>query len=175
MWFVFLLTNLNCSVLFCVVGILLVLFLAKIFIMVVLESISCSNFWFTFCRYSMNIAFSFTVSSFLISLFDFLRTYNCSFMNNLIASFSVYKVFIWSFIKLSSLQKSVSLNNCAVCEFFGDFNGSVKGVSGGIVEEIFDGTFGDSKDPVDGSRGVFDKVNGGGFSVGTRLSTCSYT
>ena len=87
-------------------------------------------------------------------------------MNNLIASFSVSKVFIQSFIKLSSLQKSVSLNNCGVCGFFGDFNGSVK---------IFDGSFGDSKDAVDGSRGVFDKVDGGGFSVGTKLSTCSHT
>ena len=93
-------------------------------------------------------------------------TYNGSFMNNLIASFSVSKVFIQSFIKLSSLQKSVSLNNCGVYGFFGDFNGSVK---------IFDGSFGDSKDAVDGSRGVFDKVDGGGFSVGTKLSTCSHT
>ena len=41
-----------------------------------------------------------------------------------------------------------------------------KGVSGGTADEIFDGSFGDSKDTVDGSRGVFDKVNGGGFSVG---------
>ena len=59
--------------------------------------------------------------------------------------------------------------------FWCDFNGSVKGVSGGIADEIFDGSFGDSKDTVDGSRGVFDKVNGGGFSVGTKLSTCSHT
>ena len=76
---------------------------------------------------------------------------------------------------MSSLQKSVSLNNCGVCGIFGDFNGSVKGVSSGIADEIFDGSFGDSKDTVDGSRGVFDKVNGGGFSVGTKLSTCSHT
>ena len=78
-------------------------------------------------------------------------TYNGSVMNNLIASFSVSKVFIQTFIKLSSLQKSVSLNNYGVCGFFGDFNGSVK---------IFDGSFGGSKDTVDGSRGVFDKVDG---------------
>ena len=71
--------------------------------------------------------------------------YSCS----LIASFSVSKVFILSFIKLSSLQKSVSVNNCGVCEFFGDFNGSVKGVSGDIADEIFDGSFGDSKDTFD--------------------------
>ena len=45
--------------------------------------------------------------------------------------------------------------------FWCDFNGSVKGVSGGIADEIFDGSFGDFKDTVDGSRGVFDKVNGG--------------
>ena len=96
-------------------------------------------------------------------------------MNNLIASFSVSKVFIQSLIKLSSLQKSVSLNNCGVCRFFGDFNGSVKGVLGGVAYEIFDGSFGDSKDTADGSRGVFDKVDGGGFSVGTKLSTCSHT
>ena len=68
---------------------------------------------------------------------------------------------------MSSLQKSVSLNDCGVCGFFGDFNGSVKGVSGGIADEIFDGSFGDSKDTVDGSRCVFDKVNG------AKLSTCS--
>ena len=73
-------------------------------------------------------------------------------MNNLIASFPVSKVFIWSFVKLSSLQKS--LNNCGVCGFFGGFNGSVKGVSSGIADEIFNGSFGDSKDTVDGSRGV---------------------
>ena len=76
---------------------------------------------------------------------------------------------------MSSLRKSVSLNNCGVSGFFGDFNGSVKGVSGVIADEIFDGSFGDSKDTVDGSRGVFDKVNGGGFAVGTKLSTCSHT
>ena len=70
---------------------------------------------------------------------------------------------------MSSLQKSVSLNICGVCGFFGDFNGSVKGVSSCIVDEIFDGAFGDSKDTVDGFRGVFDKSNGGGFSVGTKL------
>ena len=65
---------------------------------------------------------------------------------------------------MSSLQKSVSLNNCGdVCEFSGDFNGSVKGVSSGIADEIFDGAFGDTKDTVDGFRGVFDKSNGGGF------------
>ena len=46
--------------------------------------------------------------------------------------------------------------------FWCDFNGSVKGVSGGIADEIFDGSFGDFKDTVDGSRGVFDKVNGRG-------------
>ena len=45
--------------------------------------------------------------------------------------------------------------------FWCDFNGSVKGVSGGIADEIFDGSFGDFKDTVDGSRGVFGKVNGG--------------
>ena len=46
--------------------------------------------------------------------------------------------------------------------FWCDFNGSVKGVSGGIADEIFDGSFGDFKDTVGGSRGVFDKVNGRG-------------
>ena len=96
-------------------------------------------------------------------------------MNNLIASFSASKVFIWSFIKFSSLQKLVSLNNRGVFGFFGDFNGSSKGVSSGIADEIFDGAFGDSKDNVNGFGGVFDKANGGGFSVGTKLSTCSYT
>ena len=70
-------------------------------------------------------------------------------MNNLIDSFSVSKVFIWSFIKLSSPQKSVSLNNCGICGFFGNFNGFVKGVSSGVADEIFDKTFGDSKDTVD--------------------------
>ena len=69
----------------------------------------------------------------------------------------------------------VSLNNCDVWEFFCDFNGSVKGLSSGIADEIFDGTFGAFKDTFDGFRGVFDKSNGGGFSVGTKLSTCSYT
>ena len=62
-----------------------------------------------------------------------------------------------------------------MCGFFGDFNGSVKGVSGRIADEIFDGSFGDPKKTIDGSRGVFYKVNGGGFSVGTKLSTCSHT
>ena len=62
-----------------------------------------------------------------------------------------------------------------MCGFFDDFNGSVKGVSGGIADEIFDGDFEDSKDAAYGSRGVFDKVNGGGFSVDTKLSTCSHT
>ena len=98
-----------------------------------------------------------------------------SFMNNLIASLSVSKIFILSFIKLSSLQKSVSLNNCCVYRFFGDGNASVKGVLSGIADEIFDWAFGDSKDSIDGFRGVFDKANGGGFSVGTKLSTCLYT
>ena len=59
--------------------------------------------------------------------------------------------------------------------FFGDFNDSVKGVSARIADEILDWSFGDPNDTVDGSRGVFDKVNGGGFSIGTRLSTCSHT
>ena len=45
----------------------------------------------------------------------------------------------------------------------------------GIADEIFDGAFGDFKDTFDGFRGVFDKCNGVGFSVGTKLSTCSYT
>ena len=88
-------------------------------------------------------------------------------MNNLIASFSVSKIFIWSFIKLSSLQKSVLLNNCGVYRFFGDCNGCVKGVSSGIADEIFDWSFGDSKDSIDGFRDVFHKANGGGFSLGT--------
>ena len=48
-------------------------------------------------------------------------------------------------------------------------NGSVKGVSSGIVDEIFDGAFEDSKDTVDCFRGAFDKVNGGDFSVGTEI------
>ena len=69
---VFLLTNLSCSVLLCVVGILLVLLLAKISIIVALESFSCSNFLFAFCRYSISLTFSFTLYSFLISLIDFL-------------------------------------------------------------------------------------------------------
>ena len=90
-------------------------------------------------------------------------------MNNLIASFSVSKVFIRSLIKLSSLQKSVSLNGCGICGVFGDFNGSVKGVSSSIADEISDGVFGDFKDTVDGSRGVFDKANRGGVSLGTKL------
>ena len=37
----------------------------------------------------------------------------------------------------------------------------------GIADEIFDWAFGDSKDSIDGFRGVFDKANGGDFSVGT--------
>ena len=61
---------------------------------------------------------------------------------------------------MSSLQKPVSLNNCGVCGCFGDFDGSVKGVSSAIADEIFDRAFGDSKDTVDGFRGVFDKSNG---------------
>ena len=96
-------------------------------------------------------------------------------MNNLIVLFSVSKVFIWSFIKFSSLQKSASLNNCGVFWFFGGFIGSAKGVSSGIVDEIFGGAFGDSKDTVYGFRGVFDDSNGGGFCVGTKFSSCSYT
>ena len=76
---------------------------------------------------------------------------------------------------MGSLQKSVSLNNCGVCGFFGDFNGSVKGISSGIADDIFDGAFGDTKDTVDGFRGAFDKSNGGGFPVCTKLSTCLYT
>ena len=64
---------------------------------------------------------------------------------------------------------------CDVCGFFGDFNGSAKCVSSGIADEIFDGAFGVTKGTVDGFRGVFGKSNGGGFSVGTKLSTCSYT
>ena len=93
-------------------------------------------------------------------------------MNSLIASFSVSKGFTRFFIKLSSLQKSVSLNDYGVCGLFDDFNGSVKGVSSGIADEISGGAFGGSKYTVDGFRGVFDKSNGGGFSVGTKLSTC---
>ena len=42
-------------------------------------------------------------------------------------------------------------------------NGSVKGVSSGIVDEIFDGAFEDSKDTVDCFRGAFDKVKWGWF------------
>ena len=45
----------------------------------------------------------------------------------------------------------------------------------GIADEIFDWAFGDSKDSIDGFRGVFDEANGGGFSVGTKLSTCLFT
>ena len=96
-------------------------------------------------------------------------------MNNLIALFSVSKVLIWSFIKFSSLQKSVLVNNCSVFWFFGGFIGSAKGVSCGIVDEIFGGAFGDSKDTVYGFRCVSDDANGGGFSVGTKFSSCSYT
>ena len=55
---------------------------------------------------------------------------------------------------------SVSLNNCGVCGFYGDCNGSVKGVSSGTPDVTFDGAFGDSKDTADGFRGVFDKSNG---------------
>ena len=62
-----------------------------------------------------------------------------------------------------------------MCGFFGDFNGSNKGCSGGIADEIFDGSFRDSKDTVAGSRGAFNKVNGGGFFVGTKLPACSHT
>ena len=50
-----------------------------------------------------------------------------------------------------------------MCGFFDDFNGSVKSVSGGIADEIFNGDFEDSKDAAYGSRGVFDKVNWGWF------------
>ena len=35
--------------------------------------------------------------------------------------------------------------------FFGNFNGSVKGVLGLIADEILDGSFGDPNDTVDGS------------------------
>ena len=96
-------------------------------------------------------------------------------MNNLIALFSVSKIFVSSFIKLSFLQKSVSLNNCGVRGSLGDFKGSVNVVSSGIADEIFGRGFGDSKDTADGFRDCFHKVNGGGFSVGTKLSTCLYT
>ena len=75
---------------------------------------------------------------------------------------------------MSFLQKPVSLNDCGACRVFGDFNGSVERVSSGIADEISDGAFGDSEDTVDGSRGVFDKANEGGVSVGTKLSACSY-
>ena len=94
-------------------------------------------------------------------------------MNNLIASFSVSTVFIWSFIKFSSLQKSVTLNNYGVFVFFWWLNGSAKVFSSGIADEIFDGAFGDSKDTVGSLRVIFDKANGRGFSIGTKLSTCS--
>ena len=90
----------------------------------------------------------------------------------------------YTIIKLSSLHKSLSLNDGGVCAVFGDFNGSFNGVSGfpsvegvsrSIVDAIFDGAFGVSKDTVDGRRGIFDKANGSGFSVGAKLSTCSHT
>ena len=81
-------------------------------------------------------------------------------MDNLIASFSVSKVFVWSFNKLSSLQKLVSLNDYGVCGVFGDFNGPVKGVLSGIADEISDEAFKDSRETVYGSRGVFNKANG---------------
>ena len=58
---------------------------------------------------------------------------------------------------------------------FGGFNGSAKGVSSGIVDEIFDGTFSDSENTVYGFWGVFDETNWDGFSVGTKFSSCSYT
>ena len=97
-------------------------------------------------------------------------------MTNLIALFFVSKIFVWSFIKLSFLQKSVSLNNCGVRGSLGDFKGSVNVVSSGIADEIFGRGFGDSKeDTADGFRDCFHKVNGGGFSVGTKLSACMYT
>ena len=74
-----------------------------------------------------------------------------------------------------SLQRLVSLNGCGVCGVFDDVNGSVKGVSSAIAAGVSDGAFGCSKDTVDGSRGVFDKANGGGLSVGNKLPTCLYT
>ena len=55
---------------------------------------------------------------------------------------------------------SVSLNNCGVCWFCGDCNGSVKGVSSGTADGTFDGAFGDSKDTAEGFRGVSNKSNG---------------
>ena len=69
---------------------------------------------------------------------------------------------------MSSLQKSVSLNGCGVCRVLGDFNGSPKGVSSGIADEISHGPFGDYKDTVDDFRGVFDRANGSDVSVSTK-------
>ena len=90
-------------------------------------------------------------------------------MNNLIASFSCFQSFYSIFYQIEFFTE-VSLNGCGVCGGFGGFNGSVKGVLSRIANEISDGGFGDSKDTVDGS-----KANWGGASVGTKLSTCSYT
>ena len=58
---------------------------------------------------------------------------------------------------------------------YGNFFVTFMVLLSGIADEIFDGIFGDFKDTFDGFRGVFDKCNGVGFSVGTKLSTCSYT
>ena len=95
---VFLLTNLSCSVLLCVVGILLVLLLAKISIIVALESFSCSNFSFAFCRSNVFVCFQSNVFIYPLFVFNitdwFFITCNCCFMNDLIASFSVSTVFI---------------------------------------------------------------------------------
>ena len=103
-------------------------------------------------------------------------------MNILIFTFSVSK----GFIRSSNWVLYISHFHwmTAVYVQFGDFNGSFNGVSGfpsvegvssSIVDAIFDGAFGVSKDTVDGRRGIFDKANGSGFAVGAKLSTCSYT
>ena len=74
-------------------------------------------------------------------------------------SFSVSKVSVRSFTKLSSFQKSVSLNVVGACEVFVNFNGFVKVFSRSIADKISDAASGDSKDTADGSRAVFDKAN----------------
>lgn len=73
--------------------------------------------------------------------------------------FSVSKVSVRSFTKLSYFQKSVSLNGVGACEVFVNFNGFVKVVSRSIADKISDAASGDSKDTADGSRAVFDKAN----------------
>ena len=65
-------------------------------------------------------------------------------------------------------------NNTETLNVISAWHFSASVVSSGIADEIFDRGSGDSKDTADGFRNCFHKVNGGGFSVGTKLSTCLY-